>query len=206
MKKYYTIAIAICSLGQLPLSMQAQSLKNLLNSSAVKEAVTAVTGGKPLSIANLSGTWSYVNPTVKLESDNALKNAAASVAAGEIEKKLKDLCSKVGITENAFNYTFNTDSTFTSMLRGKTLKGTYSIDKATNTIELHYGRFENLRLTTLKAQPIISGNELSLLFEVDKLLDFLGKVSALSDNTTLKMVSQLAQQYDGMQMGFELKK
>ncbi|MEG0947911.1 MAG: DUF4923 family protein, partial [Bacteroidales bacterium] len=90
--------------------------------------------------------------------------------------------------------------------KGKTLQGTYSIDKANNTLELHYGRFENLRLTTLKAQPVITADQLSLLFEADKLLDFLSKISAMSDNTTLKTVSQLAQQYDGMLLGFELHK
>lgn len=206
MKKKYLLAIAFYGLTQFSFIAQAQSLKNLLNSSAVKDAVTAVTGGKTLTTTNLAGTWTYVTPTVKLESDNVLTNAAGTLATAEMKKKLEEICSKVGITKNTFNYTFNTDSTFTSVIKGKTLQGTYSIDKATNIIELHYGRFENLRLTTLKAQPVITADQLSLLFEADKLLDFLSKVSTLSDNTTLKAVGQLAQQYDGMLLGFELHK
>lgn len=53
-----------------------------------------------------------MDPAIQLEGDNALKNVAASVASSEMEKKLKDYCAKIGIIEGAFNYTFNTDSTF----------------------------------------------------------------------------------------------
>lgn len=207
MKTKTLLLLAFCGAAQLTITTQAQSLKDLLNSTVVKDVVSSVvTGEKTVTSANLLGTWNYVNPTVKLESENALKSVAAKMAAGEMEKKLAEICAKAGIKANMFNYTFNADSTFCSEIKGKTLNGTYSINKATNTIELHYGRFENLRLTTLKAQPLITDNQLSLLFEADKLLDFLGKVATLSDNSTLKMVSQLAQQYDGMLMGFELKK
>ncbi|MEG1188028.1 MAG: DUF4923 family protein, partial [Bacteroidales bacterium] len=72
MKKQHLIAVAICGLTLFSFTAEAQSLKNLLNSSAVKDAVTAVTGGKTLSATNLAGTWTYVTPTVKLESDNVL--------------------------------------------------------------------------------------------------------------------------------------
>ncbi|MEG0949349.1 MAG: DUF4923 family protein, partial [Bacteroidales bacterium] len=135
MKKQHLIAVAICGLTLFSFTAEAQSLKNLLNSSAVKDAVTAVTGGKTLSATNLAGTWTYVTPTVKLESDNVLTNAAGTLATAEMKKKLEEICSKVGITKNAFNYTFNADSTFTSVIKGKTLQGTYSIDKANNTLE-----------------------------------------------------------------------
>ena len=47
---------------------------------------------------------------------------------------------------------------------------------------------------------------LHLLFNADKLLDFLTKLSAVSKNTTLQALNKLASQYDGLMMGFELKK
>lgn len=61
-------------------------------------------------------------------------------------------------------------------------------------------------MTTLTAHVVISGDELSLLFNADKLLDFLTKLSSISDNSTLKLVNKLASEYDGMMLGFELKK
>ena len=196
----------VCALLFLVTGVQAQSLKDILNSSAVRDAVTAVTGGKQLSVENLAGTWTYVNPAIQLEGDNALKNVAASVAASEIEKKLNEYCAKVGIEAGAFNYTFNADSTFTSQLKGRTLNGTYSFNAEEKTIELKYGKLSKLNLATMTAYVVLSDDQLSLLFNVDKLLDFLTKLSSLSDNTALQTINKLASEYDGMKLGFELSK
>lgn len=206
MKRNRIFKLMVCALLFLVTGVQAQSLKDILNSSAVKDAVTAVTGGKQLSVENLAGTWTYVNPAIQLEGDNALKNVAASVAASEIEKKLNEYCAKVGIEAGAFNYTFNADSTFTSQLKGRTLNGTYSFNAEEKTIELKYGKLSKLNLATMTAYVVLSDNQLSLLFNVDKLLDFLTKLSSLSDNTALQAINKLASEYDGMKLGFELSK
>lgn len=206
MKKNLILGAALCGLLLLPELAYGQSLKDILNSSAVKGAVTAVTGGKSLTVENLAGTWTYVNPAIQLEGDNALKNVAASVASSEMEKKMKEYCAKVGIIEGAFNYTFNTDSTFTSVLKGRTLKGTYSFNADDKTMEMRYGKIGKSKLTTMTAHVVVTNDQLSLLFNADKLLDFLTKLSAVSKNTTLQTLNKLASQYDGMMMGFELKK
>lgn len=206
MKKNWVLGIAVCGILSVSDAAYGQSIKDILNSAAVKDAVTAVTGGKKLTVENLAGTWTYVNPGIQLEGDNALKNVAASVAASEMEKKLKEYCAKVGIVEGAFNYTFNSDSTFTNVLKGKTLKGTYSFNPDEKTMELHYGKIGKSKLTTMTAHVVLSNDELSLLFDADKLLDFLTKLSAVSKNTTLQTLNKLASQYDGMMLGFELKK
>ena len=124
----------------------------------------------------------------------------------EIEKKLNEYCAKVGIEAGAFNYTFNADSTFTSQLKGRTLNGTYSFNAEEKTIELKYGKLSKLNLATMTAYVVLSDNQLSLLFNVDKLLDFLTKLSSLSDNTALQTINKLASEYDGMKLGFELSK
>ena len=123
-----------------------------------------------------------------------------------MENKLREYCAKVGIIEGAFNYTFNTDSTFTSVLKGRTLKGTYSFNADDKTMELHYGKIGKSKLTTMTAHVVVTNDQLSLLFNADKLLDFLTKLSAVSKSTTLQTLNKLASQYDGMMMGFELKK
>lgn len=198
--------VAMCSLLSVSGQAYGQSLKDLLNSSAVKEAVTSVTGGKKLTVQSLEGTWTYVNPAVQFEGDNALKNVAGSVAAGELEKKMKMYCAKVGIIEGLFNYVFKSDGAFTNALKNKTLNGSYSVNPEVGTIELKYAMGGKLKVTTLTAHVVIAGDQLSLLFNADKLLDFLTKISSVSDNSTLKMVSKLASEYEGMMLGFDLKK
>ena len=207
MKKLLCMWLAVCGLLLIPGNMKGQSLKDILNSSAVKNAVTSVTGGKAVTFENLQGTWMYVNPALQLEGDNALKNVAGSLAATEAEKKMKEYCAKVGIVEGVFNYVFNSDSTFTSALKRGSLKGTYSVSPEDKTVTLRY-TVGNKKLTvpTLTAHVILSGNELTLLFNADKLLKFLSTVSSISSNTTLKAINKLASEYDGMMLGFDLKK
>lgn len=185
-----------------------QSLKDLFNSATVKNAVTAVTGGKKLNIENLAGTWTYVNPAIQLEGDNALKNVAASLAATEAEKKMKEYCAKVGIVEGIFNYTFQNDSTFTNTLKKGSLNGTYALDADTKTLFLNYtlGKKKKRTLTTLTAQVVVTHDQLTLLFNADKLLKFLSVVSSVSNSSTLQAINKLAEQYDGMLLGFDLKK
>ena len=207
MKKLLCMWMAVCGLLLIPGNMKGQSLKDILNSSAVKNAVTSVTGGKAVTFENLQGTWMYVNPALQLEGDNALKNVAGSLAATEAEKKMEEYCAKVGIVEGVLNYVFNSDSTFTSALTRGSLKGTYSVSPEDKTVTLRY-TVDNKKLTvsTLTAHVVLSGNELTLLFNADKLLKFLSTVSSISSNTTLKAINKLASEYDGMMLGFDLKK
>ena len=188
-------------------SMQAQSLKDIFNSETVQKVVSSVTGGQSVTAASLQGTWTYVDPAVQLGSDNTLKQIAGAAATTELEKKLKEQCAKVGIVEGVFNYTFNADSTFTSALKKGSLKGTYSVNEADKSITFTYTAGQSNRaIYSLTASTVLAGDNLTLLFNADKLLSFLTKVASLSSNATLQSLSNLANQYDGMKLGFDLKK
>lgn len=206
MRKMWIILTLACSLLSVSDNMYGQSLKDILKSGTVKEAVTSVTGGKKLTLQTIQGTWTYVNPTLQLKGDNALKNIAGSVASSEIEKKMKEYCAKVGIVEGMFNYVFNGDSTFSNALKNKQLKGTYVLNADEGTITLNYNLGGKLKITTLTAHVVLSDDQLTLLFNADKLLGFLSKISSVSNNSTLQTLNKLAEQYDGMMLGFELKK
>ena len=206
MMRKFIVCAGLLALVGLSASVEAQSLKDILKSGVVKDAVTSLTGGKELTAENLVGTWTYVNPAVMLEGDNALKNVAASAASGEIEKKLQGYCDKIGLKEGAFSYTFNNDGTFTCLFKGKNISGTYTLDAANKTIQLSYGKFQKLQLAKQSVEVVLTNDRIALLYQADKLLDFLGKLSTISGSTTLKAVNSLAEQYDGAKVGFELKR
>ena len=90
MKKLLCMWLAVCGLLLIPGNMKGQSLKDILNSSAVKNAVTSVTGGKAVTFENLQGTWMYVNPALQLEGDNALKNVGCYRGREENEGILRE--------------------------------------------------------------------------------------------------------------------
>ena len=52
MKKNWILGMAVCGILSVSDSAYGQSIKDILNSAAVKDAVTAVTGGKKLTVEN----------------------------------------------------------------------------------------------------------------------------------------------------------
>lgn len=208
MKTIFRIIFTSIMMCGLCGSVEAQTLKDLLKkaagSSAVQEVVESVTG---ISLqADIKGTWDYSGVAVKLVSEDLLKSAAAGVAAGQVEEKLDGYVQKIGIKPGAFGFTFSEDNTFTTTFKGKNIPGTYTLDEQAKTLTLTYGKTSFMKGFTMTATVNITTSQLDLMFNADKLLDFIGKVSATSKNTTLSAISAVAEQYDGMKLGFELTK
>jgi hypothetical protein len=208
MKASFKIIFATIVMCSLCSYVNAQTLKDLLKkatgSSLVQDVVESVTG---VSLqADIKGTWDYSGVAVKLVSEDLLKNTAAGVAAGQIEDKLDGYVQKVGIKPGAFGFIFSEDNTFTTTFKGKNIPGTYTLDEQAKTLTLTYGKTSFMKGFTMTASVNITSSQLDLMFNADKLLDFIGKVSSSSSNSTLAAISAIAQQYDGMKLGFELKK
>lgn len=178
---------------------KAQSLKDLFTKDNISKVVSAVTG-KHAAI-DMTGTWTYTGSAIEFESDNLLQKAGGAAAASVAETKLNEQLSKIGVKEGKMNFTFNPDSTFTSTFGKKTMKGTYSYDPSTDQVDLKY-----LRLLNLHAKVNCTDNSMELLFNSDKLLKLLVFLGSKSSSTTLKTIGSLADSYDGMMLGFELKK
>lgn len=202
--KTLLIGAVLCFAGQ---TASAQTLKDILgkvkNNSTVSDIVEKVTG-IDISKGDIKGTWNYTGSAVKLESEDLVKSAAAGAAATQIEKKMDEYLAKAGLQGGAFSFTFNEDNTFTTTVKGKEFKGTYTFSEEDAVINLKYGK--SLKSTGVTATAQLNGTTLELLFKADKLLDLIGKLTAASSNATLKTISTLAGQYDGMKLGLELQK
>lgn len=176
----------------------AQSLKDLFNRENIEKAVNAVTGKTSV---DMTGTWIYSGSAIEFESDNLLNKAGGAAAAAVAEKKLDEQLAKVGIKDGTMTYTFNADSTFTAKLGARSLKGTYSYDASTRQISLKF-----VKLLNLHAKINSTSSSMDMLFDSDKLLKLITLLSNKSKNSTLKTIGSLANSYDGMMLGFSLKK
>ncbi|MBE6286610.1 MAG: DUF4923 family protein [Mediterranea massiliensis] len=195
MKKVITIlTILLCTLP-----LQAQSLKDLLNQENIEKAVNAVTGKN--TITDMTGTWSYTGSAIQLQSDNALSKLGGTAASGIAESKLNEQLKKVGISEGKMSFTFHADSTFQSKVGKKDLKGTYSYNAESKQVNLKFSKLLNIN-----AQVNMTSNQMDLLFKADRLLKLLNYISSKSNNSTLKAISSLSENYDGMMMGFSMTK
>lgn len=196
MRTIRIIAMAALLMGITATQAQAQSIKDILSG-----VVDAVTGKSNVSETSIAGTWKYSSPDCQFESDNLLAQAGGSLASSKINKQLSSVYSKVGMS--GLTFTFDSDGNYTSTIKGHTTKGTYTLDSSAKTITL-----KTTTGITLKAHVSLTSSSLSLLFESDKLMDGLKTVTSLASkvNSTASTVSSILGNYDGLRLGFKMKK
>ena len=198
MKKYVLSMAVVSALLLVTTNVQAQSWKDLFNKDNIEKVVNAVTGNQTI---DMTGTWTYSGSAIEFESDNLLQKAGGAAAAAVAEKKLDEQLAKVGIKDGQVSFTFNADSTFTSTVGKRTMTGTYSYDATDKVVHLRY-----FKLLNMNAKVNCTSTNMDLLFNSDKLLKLIAFISSKSSSTTLKTISSLADSYDGMMLGFALKK
>ena len=102
--------------------------------------------------------------------------------------------------------TINEDSTFTFKLRVTSLSGTISRDEESGNFVFTFQALKKIKIGSMEAYVIKNGNQMSLTFDVSKLITIIEKVGSVSGNSTIKGVSALLNQYDGITAGFKLKR
>lgn len=155
-----------------------------------------------LTEADLEGTWNFQSVDCVFESENLLMKAGGEVAAAKVETKLNETFAKFGIVPGACQFTFNADKTYSAQIGALPMGGQYVLDAANKKITLTYLG----GLGTMTPNIVKNGNKISLLYEADKLLAIAQKLAAMSGNTSIKALADLASAYDGLMIGFELQK
>lgn len=209
MKKFITILATAAVMFCAGSNASAQSIGNILksaaNSSTIKSAVESATG---ISLnASIIGTWTYTGSAVSLKSDNKLTKIAGNAAVASVSDKLDGYLEKIGIREGTFGYTFASDSTFTTTFKGKTLKGTYSISQDGKRLTMKYG--SQMQLLSMTGEMSVTASSCRILFEADELMTFLKRVSKVAgtrSSSGMAALSTVLDKYDGVNLGFELKK
>ena len=189
------VCIVMTSCGNM-----SQVLSAMTNGTGVVNAISSVIGLDKVKAQNLIATWSYSAPGCAFTSENLLAKAGGEVAAVQIEEKLLPYYKQVGITSGNTFITFNEDETFTSKIAGTPFSGKYTFDEASQKITL-----KGLLLSVnCYAKKEING--ISILFEAKKLLTVLQTMSAMSGNKDLQTIGDLSKNYDGVRVGFDMKR
>lgn len=202
MKKTVMIMAALLFVGVA--QVYGQSFKDLLNKG--KDVVGPVVEQLDVIPKNIEGNWEFSGSAVKFTGDNVLMNAASELAAGKVEDQLNEYLQKVGIRQGLFSYVFNADGTFTTTFSKMNFSGQYTFSQEEGTIELDYGKNEKLKGVSLKTDVSVSLNSMQLLFNADKLLDFISKITSTVGDSKIGALASLIDQYDGLKIGFELSR
>ena len=168
--------------------------------SIINGILNNVIGSGTFKQADLCHTWKYSKPGCAFTSENLLAKAGGEIAASKVENKLEGYYKKFGFSSSNTYFTFNTDGTFSAKIDGKAWNGTYTFDEKTHAIQL-----KGL-LMIASGYATKTTNGISLLFDQKKLLNLIKALSAFKGSSTLSAVGSIANNYDGMRVGFEMTK
>ena len=204
MKKFVTTVTAIVLLvtaGVVVTSCGAGTvLQTMTSGGTLANAFTSVIGLDKVTKSGMVGTWRYDSPGCAFTSENLLAKAGGEVAATKIEEEMAPYFQQVGINAQNTTVTFNEDGSFSASIAGKSFKGTWTLDESTAKVTM-----KGLLLTiNCYAKREYSG--ISLLFESKKLLNVLQMMAAMSGNDTAQKIGELSKNYDGVRLGFDMKK
>ncbi|MCF0205253.1 MAG: DUF4923 family protein [Muribaculaceae bacterium] len=214
MKKYFLMIGAVLgflSLGSCGTGLQglgtssstqsSSGLGNVLGSlgglSGIGDILSSVLGANSTDIV---GTWTYDGPAVMFESQNVLTQIGGQVAANTISNKLDGYLQKVGITKGAMTMTFDRNGNFVQTLGSRSQGGTYVVNNGN--VELTYKSGTKQFVGTTQ----LSGNNLVVVMDATKLLNFAKNIAQSSGNSTLNSISSIASGVTGMEVGFKFVK
>lgn len=170
-------------------------------SSIINGILNNVIGSGTFSKQDLCAhTWKYSKPGCAFTSENLLAKAGGEIAANKVEEKLGEYYSKFGFSGSNTYFTFKTDGTFAAEIDGKSWQGNYTFDEKTHAIQM-----KGL-LLSMSGYATKTTNGISLLFDQTKLLNLIKTMGALKGSSTLSAIGTIANNYDGMRVGFEMTK
>ena len=170
-------------------------------SSIINGILNNVIGSGTFSKQDLCAhTWKYSKPGCAFTSENLLAQAGGEIAANKVEEKLSEYYSKFGFSSSNTYFTFKTDGTFAAKIDGKSWQGNYTFDEKTHAIQM-----KGLILS-MSGYATKTANGISLLFDQKKLLNLIKTIGSLKGNSTLSAIGTIANNYDGMRVGFEMTK
>lgn len=181
-------------------SSAGQILQAIGSGGTIANAFTSVIGLDKVTTSGLVGTWQYDGPGCAFTSQNLLAKAGGEVAATKIEQELKPYFDKTGLTAANTYVTFNEDGTFKAKIGGTNFSGNWTLDEASAKVTM-----KGL-LLTINCYAKREYGGIALLFESKKLLNVLQVLAAMSGNDTVQKVGELSKSYDGVRLGFDMKK
>ena len=167
---------------------------------ALGNILSSVIGLDKITQESLVGTWKYNGPGCAFTSENLLAKAGGEIAASKIEEQLSAQYTKLGLSASNTYMQFKEDGTFAAKIKGKAWNGSYTFDETQSQIQLK-GLLLNMTGYVKKET-----NGISVLFESKKLLSLVQTLSSLSGNSQLSTIGEISKSYDGVRIGFDLKK
>lgn len=203
--KMAVAAIALsCSTATFAEPTPSPDLKDILGGAggALSNIVEGVFTKTDLTVEDIAGEWTSTGSAVSFQSDNFLKKAGGSAAAGAVESKLDEYYSKFGLTGATLD--IDKEGNFTLTIKKLPLKGTLSVkDKGIFHFVFNAGGMMKLGSMTAYVEKTPTG--LNVMFDADKIKKIMTLAATLSGSKMVSTADKLLKEYDGICIGFKMK-
>ena len=202
MKKIKSLPVALVLLAFVGVftACNSSTLQTVFSGGTIANAFTSVIGLDKVTAHGLVGTWNYNGPGIAFTSKDLLSKAGGEVAATKIEKEVEPYYNKVGLTSQNTYAIFDADMNYCICLDGHKFTGKYTFDEQNAKITL------KTMLININCYAKREYGGIALLFESKMLLTVLRTITSFSSDETTRKFSDLSKNYDGIRIGFDMKK
>lgn len=156
-----------------------------------------------LKISDISGQWTSQGSAVSFKSEKFLKKAGGTAVAGAVESQLDPYYKKYGLTGAVLE--IDKDGNFSFTIKKISLKGTVVL-KSEGIFTFNFTAFGTFGFGSMDAYIEKTGSNLSVMFDADKIKKIISFAATISGNKLATAADKLLQEYDGICIGFEMKK
>ncbi len=203
--KIVVAALALsCSCGAFADPTPSPDLKDILGAGggALGSLVEGVFTKSDLTVADLEGEWTSTGSAVTFQSDNFLKKAGGSAAAGAVESQLDPYYKKFGLTGAVL--TVDNQGNFSLKIKMVTLKGTLAV-KSKGVFTMKFTALGTMSLGSMNAYIEKTPTAINVMFDADKIKKIMTFAATISGNKMVSTADKLLKQYDGICIGFKMK-
>ncbi|MDE6523180.1 MAG: DUF4923 family protein [Muribaculaceae bacterium] len=209
MKKasFFKMAIAAIALtfscGAFAEPTPNPDLKDILGGAggALGNVLEGVFTKTDLTVADIAGEWTSTGSAVSFQSDNFLKKAGGSAAAGAVESKLDEYYKKFGLTGATLE--IDQDGNFTLTIKKLPIKGTLEV-KSKGVFKFNFNAGGMIKLGSMDAYVEKTPSGLNVMFDADKIKKIMSLAASISGSKMVSTADQLLKQYDGICIGFKM--
>lgn len=156
-----------------------------------------------LKISDIAGQWTAQGSAVSFKSENFLKKAGGAAAAGAVESQLDPYYKKYGLTGAVLQ--IDNDGNFSLTIKKIALGGTVTL-KSEGVFTFNFIAFGTFGFGSMDAYIEKTGSNISVMFDADKIKKLISFAATVSGNKMATAADKVLQQYDGICIGFEMKK
>lgn len=177
--------------------------KNAMADGTVTDMVEGVFSKTDLDVDDLAGEWTSQGSAVSFKSEDFLSEAGGIAAASAIETKINPYYKKLGLDGAVF--TIQTDGSFTLKLRKYTLSGTIKKLDDGN-FSFTFNALGTFSLGSIETYVQKTSQKMDVMFDATKMKTIVSAIAKFSKIKLAMTAADILDKYDGLCVGFELKK